>query len=176
MSVPNGATETKPSRLWAFVIIFLLVLTAGSIIIAMMRYRPARAIEINLPTTTQTSGNLQIGRAVTNPGIYPFNTDDTIGGLVLNFEKGDISFLLTADITEATETELLMARADIEADVLKVAHHGSATATGTAFLVVVKPTIAVISVGAENIYRTDLNGTIEFTTDDKQWWISKAKE
>jgi len=78
--------------------------------------------------------------------------------------------------------------------VLKVAHHGSKTSTTPQFLAVVDPEVAVISVGAENkfghpspevmgrlnnrlgkdkVYRTDKNGTIEFTTDGERLWMKK---
>jgi len=102
-------------------------------------------------------------------------------GIVLRLNDGKVSFLFTADITSTTEMELLLERAHLASTVLKVAHHGSETATSNEFLAVVKPVLAVISVGMDNdyghpsqttlsklirtvgqehIYRTDLNGTI----------------
>jgi len=122
-------------------------------------------------------------------------SDETLDdeGLVLRLLDGTVSFLFTADITTATEMELLMARAPLPSTVLKVAHHGSATATSREFLAVVKPVLAVISVGADNdyghpdkdtisrlasavgdehIYRTDRNGTIELITDGERLWLT----
>jgi competence protein ComEC len=103
-------------------------------------------------------------------------------GLVAKLTVKQISFLFTADIREEAENILITQRAGINCTVLKVAHHGSATSTSAQFLQVAQPQIAVISCGAGNdfghpnpdtltrlkgtdIYRTDIQGTIEFTTD-----------
>jgi competence protein ComEC len=117
--------------------------------------------------------------------------------MVLRVSDGKISFLLTADITEEKELGLIMERAQLDSTVLKVAHHGSYTATSLTFLTVVSPQVTVISVGADNeyghpnhetierltsavgednIYRTDLNGTIEFTTDGEKLWLRTERE
>lgn len=114
------------------------------------------------------------------------------GGIVLRVNDGKMSFLLTADITEETELNLITERADVDSTVLKVAHHGSYTATSSEFLSVVTPQVAVISVGAGNdyghpskevldrladipTYRTDQNGTIEFVTDGDRLWVKTGK-
>jgi competence protein ComEC len=89
------------------------------------------------------------------------------------------SALFTGDIEESGEKEILQGGSDVRADVLKVAHHGSKTSSGTGFLLAVHPTRAVISVGADNTYghpnistltrfkelriptqRTDIDGTV----------------
>ncbi len=96
------------------------------------------------------------------------------------------SILLTGDIEEKAEEEILRTGADIQSTVLKVAHHGSRTSSSTGFLLAVRPSLAVISLGAENTYghphavtldrlrafgipirRTDLEGTVEITFPDK---------
>lgn len=52
------------------------------------------------------------------------------------------------------EEELLHDGAPVlSSDVIKVAHHGSATSSGTEFLKTVKPTLALISVGRENKFK-----------------------
>lgn len=113
-------------------------------------------------------------------------TTDTFSDLnnfsaVVKLSYGENSFLFTGD-AEADSEELITS--DVEADVLKVGHHGSDSSTSTDFLARVNPTYAVISVGEGNkydhpspsiisrlekagieIYRTDLLGTIIFQSD-----------
>lgn len=101
--------------------------------------------------------------------------------IVLKITYGDVSFLYTGDAEEESLEEIT---SDIEADVLKVGHHGSDTSTSEEFLEKVNPQYAVISVGegnsyghpaastiellqeyTNNIYQTDLNGTVVISTD-----------
>lgn len=101
--------------------------------------------------------------------------------IVLKITYGDVSFLYTGDAEEDNLEEIT---SDIASDVLKVGHHGSDTSTSKDFLEKVQPKYAVISVGegnsyghpaastiellqeyTNNIYRTDLNGTIVISTD-----------
>jgi competence protein ComEC len=101
---------------------------------------------------------------------------------------GAVRFLLTGDAERGEETWLLeRARDELRADVLKVAHHGSSTSTTEAFLAAVRPRVAVVSVGAANLYghpnaevlqslaaagaqvlRTDRMGTIVLRTDGQR--------
>lgn len=103
-------------------------------------------------------------------------------GIKLTF--GDTSFLMTGDAQRLSEDEMLANGIDLSADVLKLGHHGSADSTGAEFLEAVNPSYAVISVGKYNVYRhpntqtiqellkqnievyrTDEQGTIVFTSD-----------
>jgi competence protein ComEC len=117
-------------------------------------------------------------------------------GVVLRVSDSKISFLLTSDISQAAELELKTHRADLRSTVLKVAHHGSSGSSSAAFLAVVDPRVAVISVGADNtfghpapetvqrltgivgaekIYRTDKQGTVEFITDGVRLWVRAGR-
>jgi competence protein ComEC len=117
-------------------------------------------------------------------------------GIVLRLSDEKISFLLTSDITQEAELDLITRRADLTSTVLKVAHHGSNGSSTAAFLAVVDPRLAVISVGADNtfghpgaetmqrltdtvgadkIYRTDLVGTVEFTTNGERLWVKTER-
>lgn len=100
-------------------------------------------------------------------------------------EFGETRFLLTGDAERAEEAWLLDHSFDeLHADVLKVAHHGSSTSSTEAFVKAVQPALAVISVGADNLYghpsadviaalgragartmRTDRSGTIVIRSD-----------
>ena len=104
--------------------------------------------------------------------------------LVAKLTVGGKSFLFTGDSSEQAEADMIEAGEDLKADVLKIGHHGSSTATTKAFLQAVNPQVAVISCGKDNsyghpheetmqrlqekamtIYRTDEDGTILATCD-----------
>lgn len=74
-----------------------------------------------------------------NPG-----RDENDNSLILRLSVGCSDVLLTGDAGLAAEAELLAGRAPLEAEVLKVAHHGSRTASGDAFLARVRPRHAVV--------------------------------
>jgi competence protein ComEC len=103
--------------------------------------------------------------------------------IVLLGEYEGRRFLLTGDAEEDVDP-ILLSRGLPTVDMLKVAHHGSATASSDVLLAAVQPKVAVVSVGAKNTYghpnvatmarlrahssqvlRTDQNGTVETTLD-----------
>lgn len=114
------------------------------------------------------------------------------GSVVLRLQYGGVSFLLTGDMGEEEEQRLLEAGTDLQAQVLKVGHHGSRTSTSAPFLQRVRPMVGVISVGATNpfghpapevlerlrgdlVLRTDLQGDITLTTDGRRVWASTER-
>ena len=103
---------------------------------------------------------------------------------VLRLVYGKNSFLFTGDAEAQSESEMLHLGSQLKVDVLKVGHHGSKTSSTAAFLKLVAPKYAVISVGKGNsyghptqealgrlsgvgatIYRTDESGTIVCESD-----------
>ena len=79
--------------------------------------------------------------------------DANDASVVVLARYGDVRFLLTGDAESAEEAWLVREAGErLRADVLKVAHHGSSTSTTPAFLDVVRPSVALISVGAGNRY------------------------
>lgn len=106
---------------------------------------------------------------------------------VLKVSYGKRSFLLMGDAEKLSENEILKGGTDVSADVIKIGHHGSSTSSSSKFIKTVNPEYAAISCGAGNDYnhphketvalldnlkiktfRTDLNGTITFTTNGSE--------
>jgi len=81
----------------------------------------------------------------------PFK-DDNDNSIVLRASFGTGSVLFTGDISDRAEEMMLAQGIDVSADILKVSHHGSKTASTDAFLTAVHPRLAVISVGKDNTY------------------------
>lgn len=105
--------------------------------------------------------------------------------MALLMRYGDTSALLAGDLPK--NMERFVATESPGADLLKVAHHGSATSTTPELLAAVHPRFAVISAGYQNsfghprqvvlqrlqssgvrTYRTDLFGGVTFLLDGKQ--------
>lgn len=105
--------------------------------------------------------------------------EDNDSSIILKITYDETAFVFTGDAGRAAEQAVLDSEADLQADVLKVGHHGSDTSTIYSFLREIMPEYAVISVGAGNsyghpteavlsrledadvtIYRTDLQGDI----------------
>lgn len=76
------------------------------------------------------------------------------GSIVGKLVYGEQSFMLTGDATKLTEYLLMESTANnnLEADVLKLGHHGSHTSSSRIFLEKVKPKAAIISAGKKNRY------------------------
>jgi len=110
--------------------------------------------------------------------------------VVSRLDFDDISFLFTGDIERRGELDLVTAGANLSADVLDVAHHGSRSSTSESFVIAVSPRYAIISCGIDNsyghprrevldrlrehgasIYRTDLDGTIVISSDGRELHI-----
>ena len=118
-------------------------------------------------------------------------------GIVTRYDCGDDEALMTADVSSVVEAKLVASGREIESEVLKVGHHGSAYSSSEAFLDAVRPREAVISVGANNryghptprvlsallergiaVHRTDRDGSIRFVCEGgrlkrasaRRWW------
>jgi beta-lactamase superfamily II metal-dependent hydrolase len=95
---------------------------------------------------------------------------------------GNTKILFTGDADSIIEDQIL-AKYNLDADILKVGHHGSKNSTSPQFLAEVTPLFAVISVGENNyghptmevlqnlqtaqakVFRTDLDQTVQFTSN-----------
>jgi competence protein ComEC len=100
--------------------------------------------------------------------------------------------LLTGDVELDAQADLLVGRTDLQADVLKVPHHGSRY-NAEEFLAAVRPRVAIVSVGAHNSYghpsqhvldalaqegaavlRTDLNGDVAVVGSPRLQVVSRG--
>lgn len=114
------------------------------------------------------------------------NANET--SVVLRVAYGAHAFLLTGDAERSEEAWLLAhhAPALLEADVLKLGHHGSRTSSSAPFLDVVRPRVGIASMGAGNryghpapetlaelaaravpVFRTDQDGSIVVRSDGR---------
>jgi competence protein ComEC len=80
--------------------------------------------------------------------------------IVLLGQVGERRFLLMGDVEEGIDPSLLKDRLP-RVDLLKVAHHGSKTATTQAFVDATRPTVAVASAGAGNPYGHPAKSTLD---------------
>ena len=137
-------------------------------------------------TETIINWDTDINVKVLNP-IKDVRYDDANNAsIVLRVTYGEVSFLLTGDMEGETEQLLLdtFGKELLQADVLKLGHHGSYTSTSEAFLAAVSPRFALVSAGRDNLYghphsivlerlekqnitlyRTDRDGVITAFTD-----------
>ena len=114
---------------------------------------------------------------------------------VTKITYGNNSFLVTGDAEKDEELEIVENGADLDCDVLRVGHHGSSTSSSREFLEAITPEICVISCGANNdyghphdkalkrisyqtdeVFRTDICGSIVMTSDGENIVISYENE
>jgi competence protein ComEC len=111
--------------------------------------------------------------------------------LVFRLVYGSFSMLFTADAGFPAEKRMCAHGADLRSTVLKVGHHGSRYSTSEEFLTRVAPSLALISAGKGNrfglpsadtlallrrqrtqVFRTDVDGTIELVSNGMSWSAS----
>lgn len=130
-----------------------------------------------------------VSAAVLNPA-DPLASATNDNSVTLRVSYGSVDFLFPGDISSDIESHILARGGAVEAEVLKVAHHGSQYSSSTAFLSAVQPHVAVIEVGDNSyghptaetlsrladaqatVYRTDRDGTITVTTDGTEWTVT----
>lgn len=144
---------------------------------------------------------LDLGNGIVFKIIFP---DESMAGkkvsdvnnysIVAMLDYGQFEMLLTGDIEEKTERKILGLGESVDADILKLAHHGSKTSSMQEFLDAVSPEVGLISVGGDNryghpspiiierlekssipYYRTDTNGRIEVRSDGEHFSVITEK-
>jgi len=143
--------------------------------------------EADIPVRSTRAGeSYTLGSAwidVLSPGADKEYNDTNDCSLVFKLSYGGFSVLFCGDIEKQAERDLCEANVDLTATVIKIPHHGSKTSSTQEFLTAVGARYAVICVGPDKnnlpkksvlkrldemimeVYRTDLDGTVIFSSD-----------
>ena len=141
----------------------------------------------------RSGGRLDLDPSVTVAILGPDDTavekeDTNNASVVIRVTYAEVSILFAGDAEEPEEKAILSSGAGVRAQVLKVAHHGSQSASSLEWLRAVSPEVAVISVAADSphehphyevlqrleqagvtIYRTDQHGSILVRSDGNRY-------
>lgn len=158
-------------------------------------YLAAAMAEGATRVTAQRGQSFALGASTTllvfSPWGDPTDWGSNAASVVLLLTYGDTGFLLTGDAGKGTEEALVRTFGrGLEAEVLKLGHHGSDTSTSDLLLDTVTPEYAVVSAGAGNRYghpheavvarvlerditlvSTAERGTITFKSDGDHVWV-----
>jgi competence protein ComEC len=145
------------------------------------------------PEAAQFPETLYLGSLtawVMNPAPGLGSPETNQASVVLKIMYGSKAFLFTGDVDTTIEATIIARQTPLAADILKVAHHGSAYSSSPNFLASVQPKEAVISVGPNSyghpsadtlsrlqavgarIWRTDVNGNVIANSDGIIYTIS----
>jgi competence protein ComEC len=128
--------------------------------------------------------------------LYPFGniqgrefSNINNSSIVLRMIFGRTFFYFGGDAEVDVEEELIKSGLDLHADIFKASHHGSRTANSAGLLTLIDPEFSVISCGEGNkfghphqetinvllkrdvrIFRTDIDGSVEFISDGIKFW------
>jgi len=75
-------TTSRPNKFWTLVIIILIAIIAAGGTVAWARYSGSQPVEISMPPAPELAGDIYIGGAIGNPGIYPLKNSDSIEALI----------------------------------------------------------------------------------------------
>ena len=177
--VNNGVESDSPSD----TTLFLRTYLAG-------RGITPRAVESG-DTLALDPANVTV--TVLNPPPDP-GTDDNEASVVLRLVYGSQSFLLAGDAEQAAEGRMIVSGQPLASRILKVGHHGGATATSPGFVAAVDPDVAVISVGPNayghpsqavvnrlqdsgtTVYSTGSSGTVRVTATRTGYTVATVED
>ncbi len=142
---------------------------------------------------TLTLGSLEFSVLSADASLASKDMNQT--SIVLRLVYGKVSLLFMGDAGDPIEKEMLGANQQVSAQILKVGHHGSSTASFPEFLAAVHPELAIYSSGLGNsfghpaastvtnlkdagatVYGTDVSGTVVVTSDGSTYSVTCEKE
>lgn len=147
--------------------------------------------------TVKAGDKLRVGK-LTFQVLSPKRINPDIGhnnnSIVMRLDVGQVSLLFTGDLQRLEEERLLAIGAPLQADILKIAHHGADSSSSPAFIEKIAPSVAIYSSGKGNmhhlphqvtidnllafgitVYGTIENGTITVTTDGKTYTVTTER-
>ena len=128
----------------------------------------------------------QVGEFLLESDSMPWGPDvsDNDGSMFVRLSNGRASFTTSGDASEAAEL-MISSQGDWSAQIMHVGHHGSGSSTSYAWIKEVRPGLAIVSCGRDNMYghpapdtlkrladfgvptlRTDRAGTLRFELSD----------
>lgn len=132
---------------------------------------------------------------VLSPPKERIGDDLNTNSIVLRISCGSLDILYTGDATTAAEDVMEKAGYPLDAEILKVGHHGSYSSGSAAFMNRVRPEVAVISLGKDNPYgyphreplqrlqdigavicRTDRDGTILVRSNGETYSVLREND
>lgn len=87
---------------------------------------------------------------ILNPESGLLNPETNDASIVIRLDYGVINYLFTGDIDATIEATVVARQTPVAAEILKVAHHGSAYSSSNEFLAAADPTLSAISVGVNS--------------------------
>lgn len=147
-------------------------------------------------TWVSTGDVIDLGADASLRVLWPKETaeaEDNALSLVVKLTYGDFEALFTGDIEGSGLHGLMTEKELLDADILKIPHHGSKNSYDEDFYRAVDPDVVVISVGKNSyghpadrvvdyfdrryrdVYRTDLNGAVTVTTDGNGYEITSYR-
>ncbi len=147
------------------------------------------------PVAVEAGDSFEFGDLTVNIVAPVYESEDyNAMSVVFTAEYKDTTVLFTGDTVKSVEAQILDDGYDINADVLKVAHHGSTTSNSDSFIDAVSPEFAVISCGYNNSYghphdeiiqmfddkgieylRTDYVGNVYYFGDGNNMYLETEK-
>lgn len=160
-----------------------------------------RVLDEDIPAILARQGETLVLGGTVDLSIYWPTSDFIMSGsepdsnensVVVHVAFQDVDILVPGDLEMRGERALLEQMAsELESEILIVGHHGSNSSSGAEFLDAVNPNVAIISAGEDNpyghphdevmqrlrfrgieIYRTDIDGTVEITTDGTDYSVT----
>ena len=161
----------------------------------LLRLIDEKNIKFRIAAPGDISPDPQVTLQVLSPISPAFKNAPNDNSIVIKVLYGNVSFLLTGDITNVAESMYIQKYGEeLAVTILKLGHHGSKSSSSGEFLEYTQPEAAIISCGRNNpfghpspevierldnmdmpSYRTDQQGTITIKTDGKQYSVYTQK-